>query len=64
MSTLHPGRTAAVLWILVAPATAWAQAPAAPAAEPNSGLTWGIAVGLAVVVLLTGFLNPKRSHLT
>lgn len=26
-------------------------------------LQWGVALGIAVLVVLTGFLNSKRSHL-
>ena len=32
--------------------------------EDDGGmLQWGVALGIAVLVVLTGFLNPKRSHL-
>ena len=48
--------------ILASPAMA--QERATLPGEDGGALQWGVALGLAVVVLLTGFLNPKRSHLT
>lgn len=48
---------------LAAPA-AWAQAPGRLPNEDSGYLQWGIALGAAVVVLLSAFLNPKRSHLS
>jgi len=45
-------------------APAMAQTQANLPGEDSGLLAWAIAAGLAVIVLLTGFLNPKRSHLT
>ncbi|MEK6799837.1 MAG: hypothetical protein AABZ12_12800 [Planctomycetota bacterium] len=42
--------------------SAWAQLPARLPGTDNSLLAWGIAAGLVVVVCITGFLDPKRSH--
>ena len=56
-------------WWMAAP-TVMMLAPSALAQRtaqlpPPEGtlLTWGVAAGLLVVVCLTAFLNPKRSHL-
>ena len=44
---------------------AWAQMPVHQMPEEESGmLPWGIAVGLAAIICVSAFLNPKRSHLT
>jgi hypothetical protein len=45
-------------------ATAWAQRPASVPAEGGGYLPWLIAAGIAVLVCVCAFLNPKRSHLT
>ncbi len=45
-------------------ATARAQAPATLPGEDGGMLQWVVAGGIAVVVCLTAFLNPKRSHMT
>ena len=48
----------------LAAATVWAQKPGRVPNEDNGWLQVGIALGLAVVICATAFLNPKRSHLT
>ncbi len=45
-------------------ATVWAQKRGRVPDEDSGWLQWGIAVGLAVVICVSAFLNPKRSHLT
>lgn len=55
---------AAAVVCLACPMSAMAQSPANLPGQDGGLITWGVAVGLAVIVLLTGFLNPKRSHLT
>ncbi len=45
-------------------ATAWAQRHARVPKDESGMLPWGIAAGLAVVICVSAFLNPKRSHLT
>lgn len=43
---------------------AMAQSPAT-VAEPESGwLVWVVFLGAALVICATGFMNPKRSHLS
>lgn len=44
--------------------TAWAQKQGRVPGEDAGWLQWGIALGLVVVVCVSAFLNPKRSHLT
>ncbi len=43
--------------------SAWAQKPARPAEDDSGVLQWVIAAGIVVVICVTAFLNPKRSHL-
>lgn len=43
--------------------TALAQLPARLPNEDGGMLQWGVSVGLAVIVLLACFINPKRSHI-
>ena len=43
--------------------SAWAQKPAKLAEDDSGILQWVIAAGIAVVICVTAFLNPKRSHL-
>ena len=57
-------RTTGLGACLAFPAAAWAQTSATLPNEGVSWISWAVAVGLAAIVLLTGFLNPKRSHLT
>ncbi|MGB2988066.1 MAG: hypothetical protein WBE26_19530 [Phycisphaerae bacterium] len=55
---------AGMLVVHFAAATAWAQQEASAPEEEGGLLKWGIAAGLAVVVCISAFLNPKRSHLS
>ena len=43
--------------------SAWAQKPTRPSEGDGGFLPWVIAAGIAVVICVTAFLNPKRSHL-
>ena len=43
--------------------SAWAQKPTKPPEGDSGILQWVIAAGIAVVICVTAFLNPKRSHL-
>lgn len=55
--------TLGALFLMTASAPVFAQSGGKD--EGGGGtLTWIVAIGLAVVIMLTGFLNPKRSHLT
>lgn len=42
---------------------AWAQKPTRPPEGDGGVLPWVVALGIAVVICVTAFLNPKRSHL-
>jgi hypothetical protein len=42
---------------------AWAQRPSKPPGDDSIGMQWAIAIGLTVVIALSAFINPKRSHL-
>lgn len=54
---------AGALAIHFSTAPAWAQRAGRVAEEEEGGLLrWGIAVGLAIVICVSAFLNPKRSH--
>jgi hypothetical protein len=48
----------------VAAASALAQQPARLPEGGSGVLQWVIAAGIGVIVCITAFLNPKRSHLT
>jgi len=43
--------------------TAWAQMPARLPDEDGGMLQWGVALGLAAIVLLASLINPKRTHI-
>ena len=43
--------------------TAWAQRQGKPPGDDSVTMQWTIAIGLLVVVGVSAFLNPKRSHL-
>lgn len=43
---------------------ALAQKPGRVPGDDAGWLQWLIAAGLAIIVLLPAFINPKRSHLT
>lgn len=43
--------------------SAWAQKPIKPPEDDGGVLTWVVAAGIAVIICITAFLNPKRSHL-
>jgi hypothetical protein len=53
-----------VLAVHLLAATAWAQKLGRIPDEDGGWLQWIVAAGLAVVILLSAFINPKRSHLT
>ena len=42
---------------------AWAQKPMKPPGDDSVTMQWTIAIGLIVVIGVSAFLNPKRSHL-
>ncbi len=54
---------ASMVLIHLASFPAQAQVHATLPGEDGGMLQWGVAAGVAVVICLTGFLNPKRSHL-
>lgn len=58
------GLIAAGLAVHLAAGTAWAQRASRVVDDDSGLLQWGITVGLAVVICITAFINPKRSHLT
>lgn len=64
MSVKRIASVLAVSACVLPSAPAVAQTQANLPNEDSGLLAWAIAAGLAVIVLLTGFLNPKRSHLT
>ncbi len=43
--------------------SAWAQKPTKPIEGDGGVLPWVIGAGIAVVICVTAFMNPKRSHL-
>lgn len=45
-------------------ATAFAQAPGKVATEESGWLVWVVLGGAGLIILVTGFINPKRSHLS
>jgi len=45
------------------PSVAWAQAPGQLPGLDGGWLQWVVGLGVAAVILITGFLNPKRSHM-
>ncbi len=49
---------------LIMAATVWAQKPGRIPDDDSGWLQWGIAVAIAIIVCVTAFINPKRSHLT
>ncbi len=53
-----------VLAVHLLAATAWAQKHGRIPDDDGGWLQWVVAAGLAVVVLLSAFINAKRSHLT
>lgn len=53
----------AITALLFISAPADAQIPAKLPGEDNGWLQWGVAIGLAVVICISGFINSKRSHL-
>lgn len=58
----------ATLATSVFPSVVWAQsgllaqAPARLTGEDSAAVTWVVAVALILVVTVTAFINPKRSH--
>ncbi len=66
------GLTPGPLWLQVLPAilgvhlsaaSVWAQTPGRPPEAGSGILPWCIAAGIVLVVCITAFINPKRSHL-
>lgn len=53
----------AVSFFTVGASTVHAQAPARLSGDESVTLQWVIAFGLIVVIAVSAFLNPKRSHL-
>ncbi len=54
----------AAAWLIhVLAGGAWAQTPTRPPETEGAVLQWVIAGGLLIVIGISGFLNPKRSHL-
>lgn len=60
---LAGGFLAAVVTVHAATSEALAQKVATPTDEDGGMLSWLIAAGIIVVVCLSAFINPKRSHL-
>jgi hypothetical protein len=52
-----------VFFVDLCGAWAFAQEPAKLPKDDKGILQWVIALGLAIVVLVSAFMNPKRSHL-
>lgn len=57
------GRIVAALGGFLWPALLQAQAPVAVKPEDGGYLQWAVAGGIGVMVVVSAFLNPKRSHL-
>lgn len=55
--------TIALTSFVVSTSTAWAQKPSKPPGDDSVTMQWTIAIGLMVVIGVSAFLNPKRSHL-
>ncbi len=53
----------AAVIVHVSALSAWAQKLTKPPEGDGGILPWIIAAGIAVVICVTAFLNPKRSHL-
>ncbi len=53
---------AAALATHLTTASAWAQKPASLPGEDNGMIQAGVALGIAVLVCIPAFVNPKRSH--
>ncbi len=54
---------ASLVVFLASTSTAWAQKPIKPPGDDSVTMQWTIAIGLVVVIGVSAFLNPKRSHL-
>ena len=59
---LRCGVASAIL-VCLSTSTAWAQKPSKPPGDDSVTMQWTIAIGLMVVIGVSAFLNPKRSHL-
>ena len=61
----HPGLQTIIAAVVVhgSALSAWAQKPIKPPEDDGGVLPWVVAAGIAVVICVTAFLNPKRSHL-
>ena len=60
---LAGGVIAAAVAVHGAASEALAQKIAIPTDEDGGAMSWLIAAGIIVVVCLSAFINPKRSHL-
>lgn len=49
--------------LLATSGTVYAQAPGKVATEESGWLVWVVLGGAGLIILVTGFMNPKRSHL-
>ena len=56
-------RVISAVIFLVAGQAAQAQTPGKPVSDEASYLVWVIFAGVALIILATGFMNSKRSHL-
>jgi hypothetical protein len=45
-------------------ASAFAQREGSISGEEGTLLQWGIGAGIVIICVLTGFINPKRTHQT
>lgn len=61
--TTRFSRTGAALILLLSTRSAVAQTPGRVVDPEGSMVVWLVAVGLILLVCLTGFLSAKRSHL-
>ena len=61
----NPGLRTIVAAVIVhgTAVSAWAQKPIKPPEDDSGVLPWVVAAGIAVVICVTAFMNPKRSHL-
>lgn len=55
--------SATVVVFALSASTAWAQRPTKPPGDDSVTMQWSIAIGLMVVICVSAFINPKRSHL-
>jgi hypothetical protein len=53
-----------VVALLLPASSALAQRKGSISGEEGTLLQWGIAAGIVIICVLTGFINPKRTHQT